>query len=181
MDFLRGEKIFFGLVFFNRLVCTSTIPLVYLELSRNSLEAPTHPALIPPKFEQNWCLECSLPISHWCWDFKQVSILREILVRQAEILAFWDISEFEKSWDILKKSWDPGSVRYWREILECREILWWDTVGPWDTGSVRYWTVRYWDREILSFLEILAWDTDYAWDTGWDPAWDPVSKSWDIL
>ena len=46
MDFLRDEKIFFGLVFFNRLVCTSTIPLVYLELSRNSLEAPTHPALI---------------------------------------------------------------------------------------------------------------------------------------
>ena len=44
INFLRDEKK--CLVFFNRLVCTSTIPLVYLELSRNSLEAPTHPALI---------------------------------------------------------------------------------------------------------------------------------------
>ena len=43
--------------------------------------------------------------------------------------------------------------RYWREILECREILWWDT--GWDTEPVTYWS-----REILE-----PWDTG-PWDTG---------------
>ena len=67
------------------------------------------------------------------------------MVRQVEILAFWDIVNFKASWDIGEASWDIGSLRYWFEILACFEILAWDIYCFWDIEALKFWDIEAWD------------------------------------
>ena len=140
------------------------------------------------------------------WLFEILEVLRqvEILDRQVEILALWDIGSFEASWDIGQASWDIGTLRYGFEILECFEILVWDITHIWDITyfeiqlTLRYNSLLPWsfnDHADIDFWDIgIVWDIGLLWDISlrywlglryWleilvEASWDIGEASWDI-
>ena len=117
---------FFGLVFFNRLVCTSTIPLVYLELSRNSLEAPTHPALIfPPNLNKTgaWSAHFPYPTEVSLQSIaplaQQVCPFAWSAPVPSQVSGIWEVGiSFVQIWQ-KNNSWTGGGIQRVSRQLQC--------------------------------------------------------------